>query len=37
VAAQEKAVMGNRLVLMTDVEKKQRLDDLLNSHYQEIA
>lgn len=37
VALQEKAVMGNQLVLMTDDEKKKRLDDLLNSHYQEIA
>lgn len=37
VALQEKAVMGNQLVLMTDDEKKKRLDDLLNCHYQEIA
>ena len=37
VALQEKAVTGNRLVLMTDGEKKQRLDELLNCHYQEIA
>jgi len=37
VAAQEKAIMGNQLILMTDDEKKQRLDELLNCHYQEIA
>ena len=37
VAAQEKAVMANPLILMTDAEKKQRLDALLNCHYQEIA
>lgn len=37
VALQERAVMGNQLVLMTDDEKKKRLDDLLNCHYQEIA
>lgn len=37
VALQEKAVMGNQLVLMTDDEKKKRLDDLLNCHFQEIA
>jgi hypothetical protein len=37
VALQAKAVMGNQLVIMTDAEKKQRLDDLLNSHYQEIT
>jgi hypothetical protein len=37
VALQEKAVRGNQLVLMTDDEKKQRLDDLLNCHYQELA
>jgi hypothetical protein len=37
VALQEKAVMANPLVLMTDDEKKQRLDALLNCHYQEIA
>lgn len=37
VALQEKAVMGNQLILMTDDEKKQRLDALLNCHYQEIA
>jgi hypothetical protein len=29
--------MGNQLILMTDDEKKQRLDELLNCHYQEIA
>jgi hypothetical protein len=37
VAWQEKAVKENQLVLMTDVEKKQRLDDLLDFHRQEIA
>jgi hypothetical protein len=37
VASQEKAVLGNQLILMTDDEKKQRLDALLNCHYQEIA
>jgi hypothetical protein len=37
LALQEKAVMGTQLILMTDEEKKQRLDELLNCHYQEIA
>ncbi|HSM99222.1 MAG TPA: hypothetical protein VLS47_09435 [Gallionella sp.] len=37
VALQEKAVTGNRLILMSDDEKKQRLEELLNCHYQEIA
>ena len=37
VALQEKAVTGNQLIVMTDDEKKQRLDELLNSHYQELA
>jgi hypothetical protein len=37
VAWQAKAVTGNQLVLMTDDEKKQRLEELLNCHYQEIA
>jgi hypothetical protein len=37
VALQEKAVRGNQLVLMTDDEKKQRIDELLNCHYQELA
>lgn len=37
VALQEKAVMGNPLVVMSDAEKKQRLEELLNCHYQEIA
>lgn len=37
VAAQERAVMGNQLIQMTDEEKKQRLEVLLNCHYQEIA
>jgi hypothetical protein len=37
VALQEKAIMGNELILMTDEEKRQRLEVLLNCHYQEIA
>lgn len=37
VAMQEKAVRGNQLVVMTDAEKQQRLDDLLKCHYQELA
>jgi hypothetical protein len=37
ITAQEKAVTGNRLIIMTDAEKKQRLDDLLNCHNQELA
>jgi hypothetical protein len=37
VALQAKAVTGNQLVVMSDDEKKQRLDALLNCHYQEIA
>jgi hypothetical protein len=37
VASQEVALMGNQLVLMTEDEKKQRLDELLNIHNQEIA
>jgi NADH:ubiquinone oxidoreductase subunit 4 (subunit M) len=37
VALQEKVVKGNQLIVMTDDEKKQRLDELLISHYQEIA
>ena len=37
VASQEKAVKANQLVVMTDDEKRQRLDDLLNFHNQEIA
>jgi hypothetical protein len=37
VAAQEKAVTENQLVVMTDEEKQQRIDDLLNFHRQEIA
>jgi hypothetical protein len=37
VALQETAVTGNQLIVMTDDEKKQRLDELLNSHYQELA
>lgn len=34
---QNKALMGNRLVVMTDAEKKQRLDELLNCHYKELS
>lgn len=37
VAAQAKAVKGNQLVVMTDEEKQQRLDDLLQCHYEETA
>jgi hypothetical protein len=37
MAAQEKAVKANQLVVMTGDEKQQRLDDLLNFHRQEIA
>lgn len=37
VAMQEKAVKANQLVVMTDDEKKQRLDELLSFHYHEIA
>ncbi|MBI3902397.1 MAG: twin-arginine translocation signal domain-containing protein [Nitrosomonadales bacterium] len=37
IATQEKAVTGNGLIVMTDDEKRQRLDQLLNCHYQEIA
>jgi hypothetical protein len=37
LALQEKAMMGNQLILMTDDEKKQRLEVLFNCHYQEIA
>jgi len=37
VALQVKAVSGNQLVVMTDEEKRQRLDVLMNCHYQEIA
>jgi len=37
VAMQEKAVKANQLVVMTDDEKKQRLDALLNCHFQEIS
>jgi len=37
LALQEKVMMGKQLVLMTDDEKKQRLEELLNFHYQEIA
>jgi hypothetical protein len=37
VAAQEKAVKANQLVMMSDDEKKQRLDDLLNIHRGEIS
>ncbi len=34
---QEKALMGNRLVVMTDAEKTRRLDDLLSCHYKELS
>ncbi|PJC03013.1 MAG: hypothetical protein CO071_00135 [Gallionellales bacterium CG_4_9_14_0_8_um_filter_59_50] len=34
---QEKALMENRLVIMTDAEKTQRLDELLNCHYKELS
>ena len=37
IVSQEKAVTGNQLILMSEAEKKQRLDDLLNCHYQELA
>jgi hypothetical protein len=37
VAAQANAVKSNHLVLMTDEEKQQRIDDLLNSYRQEKA
>jgi len=37
IASQEKAVTGNRLIAMTDDEKQQRLDALLNCHYQELG
>jgi hypothetical protein len=37
IASQQKAVTENQLILMTEAEKKQRLDELLNFHYQEIA
>ena len=37
IVSQEKAVTGNQLILMSDAEKKQRLDELLNCHYQELA
>jgi len=37
VAAQEKAVKASQLVMMSDEEKKQRLDDLLNIHREEIS
>jgi len=37
VASQEKAVRANQLVVMTDEEKQQRLEDLLNFHAQETT
>ena len=37
IASQEKAVKANQLVVMTDEEKQQRLEDLLNFHHQETA
>ena len=36
-ALQEIALMGNRLVVMTDAEKQQRLDELLGCHYKELS
>ncbi len=36
-AMQEQAVMGNRLVLMSESEKSQRLQELLNCHNEEIS
>lgn len=36
-ASQEKAVKANQLVVMSDAEKQQRLDDLLEFHRQETA
>jgi hypothetical protein len=37
IAAQQKAVTGNTLILMSDAEKNKRLEELLSCHYQEIA
>jgi hypothetical protein len=37
LALQEKAIMGNHLIMMTEDEKKHRLDVLLNCHYKAIA
>jgi len=37
VASQAKAVRENQLVVMTDEEKQQRLEDLLDFHRQETA
>ena len=37
IALEEKVMMGNPLILMTEDEKKQRLEVLLNCHYQETA
>lgn len=37
VEAQAKAVKGNQLVVMTDEEKQQRLDELLDFNRQEIS
>ncbi|BBE49832.1 hypothetical protein OYT1_ch0258 [Ferriphaselus amnicola] len=34
---QEEALMANRLVVMTDAEKKQRLDELLSCHSKELS
>ena len=36
-ALQEKAVTGSQLIVMTDDEKIQRLEELLNCHRQETA
>ena len=37
MAALDKALAASQLTMMTEEEKKQRLDDLLNCHYREIA
>lgn len=36
-AMQERAIMGNHLVVMSESEKSQRLQELLNFHNQEIS
>jgi hypothetical protein len=37
IKSQEDAVTGNQLIVMSDEEKQQRLNDLLNFHREEIA
>jgi hypothetical protein len=37
MTSQEKAVKDNQLIVMSDEEKQQRLDDLLKFHREEIA